>query len=507
MAEDRSGPGQAGRTPPGPDAGPALGLAARIRAGETTARAVTEAALARIAARNAEVNAFTTLLADRALASAAALDARIAAGQPVGPLAGVPFAAKNLFDLAGIPTVAGSRIRRAAPPATRDAWVVRRLEAAGAICLGALNMDEFAYGFTTENSHDGPVRNPHDMDHPVGRIAGGSSGGSAAAVAAGLVPLSLGTDTNGSIRVPASLCGIWGVKPSYGRLSRQGTFPFVHALDHVGPFARSVADLAAAYDALLGPDPEDPAQAPQPPEAVTPGLGAGIMPDSAIHALGAGASGDRAVGLRVAVLGGWFGRQQSDAARNAVAAVARALDAVETVEWDMAEACRASAFLITSAEGGALHLPDLRSRLEEFEPLIQDRLLAGALLPAAWINQAQRVRGLARDSMRALMAEWDILLAPATPVPATPIGQEALALDGVEVPLRPSMGLFTQPISGIGLPVVTAPVQAAEGALPIGVQLIGKPWTEAVLFRAAAVLERAGVCAAPVAPAFAEGAF
>ncbi|TCZ54284.1 AtzE family amidohydrolase [Roseicella aquatilis] len=463
---------------------PALDTAARIRAGETTARAVTRAALARIAARNPAVNAFTALLADRALARAAALDARIAAGEAVGPLAGVPFAAKNLFDLAGLPTLAGSRIRRTAPPAARDAWVVRRLEAAGAICLGALNMDEFAYGFTTENSHDGPARNPHDLS----RIAGGSSGGSGAAVAAGLVPLSLGTDTNGSIRVPASLNGLWGLKPTYGRLSRQGTFPFVYSLDHVGPFARGVADLATAYDALQGPDPEDPAQAPQPAEPVTPGLGAGTG------------------GLRVAVLGGWFGRQQSEAARRAVAAVAGALGATAMVDWAMAEAARAAAFLITAAEGGALHLPDLHTRLEEFEPLTQDRLLAGALLPAAWVGQAQRVRGLARDSMRALMQDWDILLAPATPVPATPIGQELLALDGVEVPLRPSMGLFTQPISCIGLPVVTAPVPRAEGALPIGVQLIGRPWTEALLFRAAAALERAGLCAAPVAPAFAEGA-
>ncbi|MDO9708997.1 AtzE family amidohydrolase [Paracraurococcus sp. LOR1-02] len=465
-------------------AGPALGIAARLRARETTARAVTEAALARIAARNAEVNAFTAVLADRALARADAVDARIAAGEAVGPLAGVPFAAKNLFDLEGIPTTAGSRIRRTAPPATRDAFLVRRLEAAGAICLGALNMDEFAYGFTTENSHDGPARNPHD----TARIAGGSSGGSGAAVAAGLVPVTLGTDTNGSIRVPASLNGIWGVKPTYGRLSRHGSFPFVHSLDHVGPFARSVADLAAAYDALQGLDPEDPAQAPQPPEAVTPGLGAGIG------------------GLRVAVLGGWFGRQQSAAARGAVTAVAQALGATATVDWAMAEASRAAAFLITSSEGGALHLPTLRTRLEEYEPLIQDRLLAGALLPAAWVNQAQRVRALARESMRALMADWDILLAPATPVPATPIGQEMLELDGVQVPLRPSMGLFTQPISGIGLPVVTAPVPRAEGALPIGVQLIGRPWTEALLFRAAAALEAAGVCAAPVAPAFAAGA-
>ena len=465
-------------------AAPALDTAARIRAGETTARAVAEAALARIAAHNPAVNAFTAVLAERALADAAAVDARIAAGEALGPLAGVPFAAKNLFDLAGIPTVAGSKIRRTAPPATRDAFLVRQLEAAGAICVGALNMDEFAYGFTTENSHDGPARNPHDLT----RIAGGSSGGSGAAVAAGLVPISLGTDTNGSIRVPASLNGIWGVKPTYGRLSRHGSFPFVYSLDHVGPFARSVGDLAAAYDALQGLDPEDPAQGPQPPEAVTPGLGGGLA------------------GLRVAVLGGWFGRQQSAAARRAVAAVAATLGATQVVEWDMAEACRAAAFLITSSEGAALHLPTLRKQYEDYEPLTQDRLLAGALLPAAWVNHAQRVRGLARDSMRAVMADWDILLAPATPVPATTIGQEMLELDGVQVPLRPSMGLFTQPISGIGLPVVTAPVQNAEGALPIGVQLIGKPWTEALLFRAAAVLEAAGVCAAPVAPGFAEAA-
>ncbi|MFC7540875.1 AtzE family amidohydrolase [Siccirubricoccus deserti] len=396
------------------------------------------------------------------------------------PLAGVPFAAKNLFDLAGIPTTAGSRIRRTAAPATRDAFLVRQLSRAGAICLGALNMDEFAYGFTTENSHDGPARNPHDLS----RIAGGSSGGSGAAVAAGLVPLSLGTDTNGSIRVPASLNGIFGLKPTYGRLSRHGAFPFVHALDHVGPFARSVADLAAAYDALQGLDPEDPAQSPAMPEAVMPGLGSGIA------------------GLRVARLGGWFGRQQSAAVQSAVAAVAAGLGADTTVEWPMAEAARAAAFLITSSEGAALHLPTLRSRLEDYEPLIQDRLLAGALLPAAWVNHAQRVRAVARDTMRKLLADWDVLVAPATPVAATPIGQEMLELDGVQVPLRPSMGLFTQPISCLGLPVVTVPVPRADGVLPVGVQLIGKPWTEARLFRTAAALEASGICAAPVAAGF-----
>jgi AtzE family amidohydrolase len=318
----------------------------------------------------------------------------------------------------------------------------------------------------------------------LSRIAGGSSGGSGAAVAAGLVPLSLGTDTNGSIRVPASLNGIFGVKPTYGRLSRHGAFPFVFALDHVGPFARSVADLAAAYDSLQGLDPEDPAQIPAMPEAVTPGLGGGIA------------------GLRIARLGGWFDRQQSAAARGAVAAVAAGLGAGTVVEWPMAEAARAAAFLITSAEGAALHLPTLRSRLDDYEPLIQDRLLAGALLPAAWVNHAQRVRAMARDTMRTLLADWDVLIAPATPVTATPIGQEMLELDGVPVPLRPSMGLFTQPISCLGLPVVTVPVARADGVLPIGVQLIGKPWAEARLFRTAAALEAAGVCTAPVAAGF-----
>ena len=431
-----------------------------------------EQALARIAADDGRVNAFTDVLADRARARAATAQ---------GPLAGMPFAAKNLFDIAGIPTRAGSRIRRTAPPATADATLVARLEAAGAVCVGALNMDEFAYGFTTENSHDGPCRNPHDP----GRIAGGSSGGSAAAVAAGMVPVSLGTDTNGSIRVPASLCGIFGIKPTYGRLPRSGATLFVAALDHVGPFARDVATLAAVYDVLQGPDAADPAQIDRPVEPVAPGMGAGLA------------------GLRVATLGGWFDGPQTAAARDAVKAVAAALGAAGPVVWAEAEAARAAAFLITASEGAGFRLPELRSRLEEFEPLTQDRLLAGALLPAAWVFQAQRVRAVAQAGMRALLADWDILIAPATPTPATPIGQEMLTMEGVTMPLRPSMGLYTQPISAIGLPVLTVPLQKMAGVLPIGVQLIGRPWGEASLFRAARVLEEAGLCSAPVAPAFA----
>jgi AtzE family amidohydrolase len=455
-------------------------LAARVRAREASAVEIAGAAIARIRARNPAVNAFTEITQARALRDAALVDAKVAAGADPGPLAGVPFAAKNLFDIAGTVTLAGSIIERRRAPATTDAFCVARMRAAGAVCVGALNMDEYAYGFTTENTHYGPCRNPHD----TARIAGGSSGGSGAAVAAGLVPISLGTDTNGSIRVPASLNGVFGIKPTYGNLSRAGCVLFVPSLDHIGPFARSVADLAAAYDALLGRDPNDRAQAPGRPAPVTPVLAAGLG------------------GLRIARLGGHFARHGLPQAQQAADAVARALGAAATVELPDAAAARAAAFLITASEGANQHIDDLRERLEEFEPLTQDRLLAGALIPAQWVLHAQRLRAVFRDQAAALFADWDILIAPATPTAATPIGQDMLDADGARVPLRPSMGVYTQPISCVGLPVLAVPVQNADGALPIGVQLIAAPWAEATLFRAAAELERLGLCAAPVAPAF-----
>jgi Asp-tRNA(Asn)/Glu-tRNA(Gln) amidotransferase A subunit family amidase len=208
-------------------------IAKAVTSMEVTAHSVVMAALGRIEANNERLGAFTDVLADRAIERATLIDAEIQQGKRY-PLAGVPFAVKNLFDVKGLPARAGSKINRELPPATADARLVQRLEAAGAICLGALNMGEYAYDFTGENITDGPSRNPHDLAH----MTGGSSGGSASAVAAGLVPLTLGSDTNGSIRVPASFCGLFGLKPTYGRLSRQGTFPFVPSLDVVGPFAR-----------------------------------------------------------------------------------------------------------------------------------------------------------------------------------------------------------------------------------------------------------------------------
>ena len=197
---------------------------------------------------------------DRARARAAGIDAMITRGEDPGPLAGVPFAVKNLFDIEGLTTVAGARLTADDAPAGSDADLVVRLEEAGAICVGALHMGEFAYDFTGENAHYGPCRNPHDPT----RMTGGSSSGSGAAVAAGMVPLTLGSDTNGSLRVPVSLCGVFSLKPTYGRLSRGGSYPFVDSLDHLGPLARTAADLAIAYDAMQGPSTRDHAQARRP---------------------------------------------------------------------------------------------------------------------------------------------------------------------------------------------------------------------------------------------------
>src|SRR5690349_6814380 len=247
-------------------------IAQAVKDHKLSALDATEAALARIARHDPVLNSFTDITADRARAKAKAIDAKLAAGEKVGPLAGVPFAVKNLFDVKGLSTRAGSKINRDLAPASRDATLIERLEAAGAVLVGALNMGEYAYDFTGENIHDGPSRNPHDPT----RMTGGSSGGSGSAVGGALVPIALGSDTNGSIRVPASFCGVFGLKPTYGRLSRARSFPFVSSFDHLGPFARSVRDLALAYDAMQGPDADDAACTARAAEAATPLLAENI---------------------------------------------------------------------------------------------------------------------------------------------------------------------------------------------------------------------------------------
>lgn len=459
------------------EASDAVGVAEAVRARRASAAEVAARALARIAARDPALNCFTAVLADRARRDAAAVDAALARGEDPGPLAGVPVAVKNLFDVEGLTTLAGSRINAERPPASRDAACVAALRRAGAVLVGALNMDEYAFGFTTQNTHYGPTRNPHDRD----RVAGGSSGGSGAAVAAGLVPLTLGSDTNGSIRVPAALCGVFGLKPTYGRVSRRGTALFAGSFDHVGPLARSTRDLAAAFDVLQGPDAADPAASRRPVEPVGQGWKRGIA------------------GLRIAVAGEHFARGGEPEALAAVGEVARALGARETLTLPEPHRARAAALIITSAEGAQLHLPDLRTRPDDFDPMTRDRFLAGALVPATAYVAAQRFRAWYRAAVRLLFNQVDVLLAPTTPFPAPRIGQERITVAGHEVPARTTLGLYTQPLSFIGLPVISVPMARAPGRLPLGVQLVAAPFREAALLRVAAYLEAEGVIAARIA--------
>lgn len=441
----------------------ACSVAEQIRTKRMSATEAVSGALERIAKFDPDLNCFTTVLSDSAMADAAEIDRRIAGGEDCGPLAGVPFAVKNLFDIAGVTTVAGSKIHAENPPAGRDATAIARLKQAGAVLVGALNMDEYAYGFTTENTHYGTTRNPHDRE----RVAGGSSGGSAAAVAAGIVPLTLGSDTNGSIRVPAAFCGVFGLKPTYGSVAREGAFLFSPSLDHLGPFGRSVRDVAAAFHAIGNSDPVD-------------DLDKGID------------------GLRIAVADGYFQSLGMPEVFEPVATAARALGVHRTVTIPDVEKARAAAYVITACEGANLHLNNLKTRPQDFDPLVVERFLAGALMPASWYLQAQRFRSVFRDKVRALFETVDVILAPVTPCPAVRIGQPTITIGGKELPSRPNIGVFTQPLSFIGLPIISVPV-FDEGALPLGVQVIGAAYNESAILRVAAHLEALGVARAPLA--------
>ncbi len=447
-----------------------------VKNGAVSAEAVASLAIQAVDRLNPEINAFTDVTADRALSEARAVDAALESGEDL-PLAGVTYAVKNLFDMEGVTTRAGSKINRENPPANADATLVAKLRAAGAVLVGGLNMGEYAYDFTGENVHDGNCLNPHDPT----RMSGGSSSGSGAAVAAGMVSVSLGSDTNGSIRVPSSFCGLFGLKPTFGRLSRAGTFPFVGDLDHLGPLARSAADLALVFDVLQGTDRRDPAQAGKPTLATMPELAKGTDD------------------LKIAIAGGYFRKSGMPEAFLAVDQIAEAFGASREVEIPEAARARAAAYVITTAQSSTLHLDRLRTRAGDYDPDTRHRFLSGAMVPAAWVQQAQRFRSWFRSQMYSLFEDVDILLAPATPFHALPTGTKTIVLDGVEMPARPNIGLYTQPISFIGLPVVTVPVWLQGADLPIGVQVIAKAWREDLALRVAHHLQSIGASAAPVA--------
>lgn len=426
-------------------------IAGAVGRGTLSAVKITRQAIERIRAEDGKYGAVTRLLDQRALAEAEAVDAKVARGEDPGPLAGVVYGVKDLFDVEGLATTAGAAMRRNARPATRDAEAIRRFQAAGAILVATLNMDEFAYGFATINAAYGTTRNPHDTE----RLSGGSSGGSAAAVASGMLPLALGSDTNGSIRVPAALCGLYGLKPTHGTLPMGGVFPFVDSFDDIGPFADSVGDLRLAWEVLKGE--ATPTEAP---------------------------SG----GNRVAKLGGWF-------AENVDPEITQAIDAIgnfPTVELPEVSRARSAAFIMTAFEGGGRHFQQLRHRAMEFDPQVRDRLLAGALLPAAAYFTAERFRAWFRARADALFERYDVLIAPATTEAAPRIDDPNVTIGGQRVPARAHLGILTQPLSFIGLPVISVPLKR-PGKLPLGLQLVGKPGGENTLFDFAERLEADGV--------------
>jgi len=448
---------------------------AAFSSGEISAWEIAGAALARIEKSNPALNAFTEITRERALAEASTLDLARTRGDNLAPFSAVPYAAKNLFDVKDITTLAGAKLHANNPPARHDAKLVEKLHTAGGILTGTLNMDAYAYGFTTENTHYGATHNPHDIT----RSAGGSSGGTGAAVAAGLVPIGLGSDTNGSIRVPSSLCGTFGLKPTFGRLSRSGALPFVSSLDHLGPLATTTQDLSLAYDIMQGTDIHDHACAQKAPQITATELTRGVD------------------GLRIARLTGYFDEYSGTDARWASCAAADALQAVDEVELPGVAQARAAAYLMTAAESGALYKEDLRDNIEFFEPLSLERLIAGSLLPAAWYQRALRYRQVYLERVLSLFENFDLLIAPATPVTAPLLGQSYIKIGVCELPTRPNMGLLTQPISFIGLPVAVAPLWPCNG-LPIGVQLIAPPWREDICLRAANVLEQMGIASSKI---------
>ena len=443
-------------------------LATAIQMGRLTATDLIGRTLDTIRTRNPALNAFTKINEEAALAQAAEIDAKLANRTPVGPLAGIPFAAKDLFDIAGEVTTAGAKLREHAPEAETDAPAIARLKAAGAIYVGRLNMDEFAYGFATVNAHFGTTRNPYDLD----RLAGGSSGGSAAAVAAGLVPITLGSDTNGSVRVPASLCGLFGLRPTHGTLPMSGVFPFVEQLDTLGPFTRSLEDLTKTYRVLA--DTAAPADIKRP--------------------------------IKVARLDGWFRKNGDPDGNEGVDQLAAVFGDAPLIDLPLTEAARSAAFLITSKYGGLLHEETLRTEAMNYDPAVRDRLIAGIALSDAKVRTAHKVIELYIRQVQSALSKYDLLIAPTTPSVAPKIAEGLIEIDGKKVSARANLGLYTQPLSVTGVPILSVPLKRS-GRLPLGIQLIANKGAEEVLFAAAQQLVEVGMVGftPPASPLRGEG--
>lgn len=445
----------------------ARGVAERVRRGDVSVVEVVGEALDR-AARDPH-NAFVLVDADGALRRAEDLDRRIAAGEDPGPLAGVPIALKDLVDQAGLPNTRGSSFPPEVP--TRSATVVERLEAAGAVIVGRAGLHEFAFGFTSENEWFGPVRNPLDP----ALSPGGSSGGSAAAVAAGVVPVGIGTDTGGSVRVPAALCGLVGVKPTHGLVPLTGVFPLAPSLDTVGPITRDVADAALVLAVIAGDDPSDPWSVP----------GAGFAPPPA----------EILSGIRIGRLVSWDEAPATRAVRAAVdAALAAAVDAGATVV-DVDEprlVPDADARVGAYVEVAAIHRERYARAPERYGPSVAARIEEALATPADALVGALRWRAGARHALVRLGESVDVLAVPTVGATRKPIGVTEIDVDGIPMFHRTVLASFTAPINGMGAPAIALPLPGSE-VPPPSLQLVAPPRSEGRLLQVAAALEEAGI--------------
>lgn len=438
----------------------------RLSSGE-----LTRALLDRIDRLNLRLNAYLTVTAEQALAQAAEADARAARGELRGPLDGIPIGLKDLFATKGVRTTAASRILRDWVP-DHDAAAVERLRAAGAVFLGKTHLHEFALGITNVNPHYGPARNPWNPE----RMTGGSSGGSAAAVAAGLALAALGSDTGGSIRVPAALCGVVGLKPTYGLVSRRGAVPLSWSLDHVGPLTRTVEDAALMLNAIAGHDPHDPGFAQTQVPDYTRGLRNGVR------------------GLRFGVLTRSRTPVDSEVS-DALAQAHRVLEnlggRVEEVDFPSLQYAAAASTVILSSEAAAFHRRWLDERPQDYGNDVLIRLASARLLPATLMVTAQRVRALVRRELLALFQRVDMLLWPAVPVTAPHISEQGETHGDAHRRIRASITRFTPLFNLTGLPALSIPCGFTTEGLPIGLQVAAAPFQEAALLRAAHAYERA----------------
>jgi aspartyl-tRNA(Asn)/glutamyl-tRNA(Gln) amidotransferase subunit A len=448
-----------------------LGAAEQLKSGAVTSQKLLDEVFSAISGKNGGLNAFLTVMEEPARAKAKALDGERAQGKTRGPLHGVPVAVKDLFYTKGIRTTGGSKLFEDFVP-TFDAAVVERLENAGAIIVGKTHLHELAYGVTSNNPHFGPVHNPHNLDH----VPGGSSGGSGAAVAAGIVPMAMGTDTGGSIRIPAAFCGTVGLKPTFGRVSKFGCMPLGLTLDHMGPLTMTVRDAAVTLNAIAGHDPRDPNSSTRAVDDYLPSERPSLE------------------GIRI----GWpvnfyFDRLDSEV-RSAVERVRRmavtlGAAVVEVQVPDIAELNTLSR-VILMAEASAV-LERYMGDRSKFGVDVLTLLDQGRLLPATDYVNAQRARRVKQQQFQKLFEKIDCLLTPASPIPAPRIDQKTVLIDGVEEDVRLAATRFVRGINAVGLPALSLPCGSTSGGLPIGIQLVGRAFEEKLLLEAGAALEGA----------------